>query len=537
MLKRILILFSIIMAGICMVIFSIDNISTENILYDAAVCQRSYRLKISDVRGTIYDCRNIPLVNKGRKLVASVVPCAKSLNKLSDAVPEPMRQGLFDSFSSGTPFAIEVTRKINGPDIETFELPVRYNGITLSPHMLGYLSGNKIGASGIEKAYDSYLAGENSEICVRYNVDASNRILIGGRGLVENKSYLMTKGVVLNIDKRIQLLVEQIANKYISKGAVIVTEVPGCEIRASASLPSFMPQAISDYLNDSNSPLLNRVLCQYNLGSIFKLVTAAAALENGICEDFEYDCSGTNTMGDSPFRCFNGKAHGKLNMDEAIAQSCNGYFIELAKHIGAQKLYELSEKFMLGKQIGLAPEMKSYSGILPNIESLENPGALANFSFGQGKLMATPVQVCGIINTIASGGIYSYPKLVKGLVDENMNLTLQDVQYPSHNIISKSTADKLKSYMLSSIERGTSSRGKPEKISAGAKTSTAETGIIAGNNNVVQAWYSGFFPLEDPKYCIVILSEGGRGGGESCGPVFREIADRMYTEIPELFIH
>ena len=90
--------------------------------------------------------------------------------------------------------------------------------------------------------------------------------------------------------------------------------------------------------------------------------------------------------------------------------------------------------------------------------------------------------------------------------------------------------------MRCAVEHGTAQKGKPEKTEAAAKTSTAQTGIVENGRRIEQSWIAGMFPVESPKYCIVVLSEDGSGGGESCGPVFKEIIERMYRETPELFI-
>ena len=290
------------------------------------------------------------------------------------------------------------------------------------------------------------------------------------------------------------------------------------------------------YLKDENSPLINRALTAYNFGSIFKLVTAAAALESGVSENFEYECKGFNEIEGNRFNCFGSRPHGIENMEQAVAYSCNGYFIELAKRIGAKSILNMAKKFKFGENINLAPGIFCCEGVLPPEESLEKLGILANFSFGQGKLTVTPLQVSGMINAIASGGVYSYPKLVYGLADENMRILKNENKAPER-IFSESTAEQLKRYMVSSIEYGTSTKGKPEKTNAAAKTSTAQTGIKnSDGSEVIQAWFAGFFPAENPKYSVVVLAEGGKGGGESCGPVFKEIIDGMYTNIPEIFI-
>lgn len=536
MYKRIIILFSILMFCFCGSILMLDNISTQDVLHDAAAYQRSYKLKISSVRGTIYDFRFIPLVNRTKKLIAAVVPGTRISDVLSKSVEEDKIPELWKKLSLSEPFSIEVNKTINCSGVKTFEVPIRYSNIVLATHIIGYLSNENKGVFGIEKAYDDYLDCGNRDISVRYSVDASNHLLSGGDSFADDKSYLLTKGVILNIDQRLQELTEEIANKYISKGAVIITEVPGCEIRAMASFPGFMPQAVAKYLNDENSPLINRALMPYSFGSIFKLVTAAAALENGISENFQYECKGFNETDENKFRCFAGKPHGMEDMEKALAYSCNGYFIELAKKIGATQLLSMAKKFRFGENIELAPGISCSKGILPSEESLNKIGILANFSFGQGKLTVTPLQVSGMINAIASKGLYSEPSLIYGLADEKME-TIKNENKSPEKIISEKTAEKLKRYMSASVEYGTSGKGKPEKTNAAAKTSTAQTGMKnAEGNEIIQAWYAGFFPVENPKYSIVVLAEDGIGGGESCGPVFREIIDRIYTDLSEIFI-
>lgn len=539
MYKRILFIFCIIMSCFCFSFFVLDSISTRDSFRNAASNQQSYKLNISDVRGTIYDCRNIPLVNCSKKLIAAVIPCTESLTALTYIVDDSLKDELYKKCSNNTPFNIEVQKKIKSPWIKIFEVPIRYTNITIAPHIIGYLSSDKKGVCGIEKAYDEYLSGKDQHVCIKYDVDASGKILPGGENIIEDKTYFNSKGIVLNLDSRIQAISEEVANKYMNRGAVIVTQVPDCQIRGCVSLPSFSPNNVANYLENKNSPFLNRVLCSFNLGSIFKLITSATALEKGINEEFTYDCPGVYELEDAKFKCFNCKSHGKINMEQAIAYSCNGYFIELInKAVSKNDLINMSSKFGLGKEIMFAEGINSKEGQLPSIESLENIKTLANFSFGQGKLLSTPLQIAGMINTIASDGMYTKPKLIKGFVGENMrflkNEFYSDLQ-KKERIISKRTALKLKSFMKASVEYGTSSKGKPENVDIGAKTSTAQTGIIEDGKRIEQSWFAGFFPYEKPKYSIVVLSEAGNGGGESSGPIFKEIVERMYNEIPELF--
>ena len=537
MYKRCVVFFGIFMFAFCVAFFSLDYLANKENLHDAALNQQYYKLKIADIRGGIYDCRNVPLVNKTKKLVAAAIPCTETLSVLTPIVSQDKERELYEKCSQKMPFTIEVKEKISCPFVKIFEVPVRYSGVTLAAHAIGYLSGDKKGVCGLEKAFDDYLFNKEQDIYVTYGVDASGKILPGEKEFTEDKSYFKSKGIVLNLDSRIEALAEETANKYITRGAVIISEVPNCEIRAFASFPSFTPQNISAYLNDKNSPLLNRALCDFNLGSIFKLVTSAAALQKGIGADTLYNCQGVNKVEDTNFKCFNSKKHEIINMEQALAYSCNGYFIELIKKMPNSTLLNMAKTLKLGQPVTLAPEMVSKSGLLPTEKSLENIKTLANFSFGQGKLMATPIQITGLINAIASKGVYSNPKLIKGLTDESMKIVKTDiVPDVKERVIYENTAAILKSHMKASIEYGTSEKGKPENTSAAAKTSTAQTGIIEDGKRIDQSWFAGFFPYENPKYSIVILSEAGRGGGESCGPVFKEITEKMISDIPDLFI-
>ena len=537
MYKRALILYCFIMLLFCLVIFRIDFISSRENLYEAASSQQSYKVKIGDVRGTIYDCRNIPLVNQKKELIASAVPCLESLKKLTPIVSESQKEELFKKCSGNHPFTIKIKERTESPYIKIFEVPVRYLPVTLAAHIVGYLSGEKEGVCGLEKSFDSYLSDKKQEIFVKYNVDATGKILPGKRNITQDKSYFNSKGIGLNIDSRIEAIAEEVANKYINRGSVIISEIPDCRIRACASFPCFSCNDVSEYLNDENSPLLNRSFCDFNVGSVFKLVTAAAALESGISENFIYDCEGHNEVDDVLFKCFNAKKHGEVNMEEAMAYSCNGYFIELIKKMPKNALLSMTKKFRLGEPVKFAPKMETSSGTLPSETSLENMKNLANFSFGQGKLLANPFQILGIVNTIVSDGVYTNPKLIKCLFNEAMKPTaFNEIKDEKEVVISKITAEKLKSHMKASIDYGTGKKGKPEYISAAAKTSTAQTGIIENGKKIEQSWFAGFFPYEKPKYVVVVLSEAGSGGGESCGPVFKEIADRMVKELPELFM-
>jgi penicillin-binding protein 2 len=534
MAKRTIALFALLMTCVVVLMISVYRISSSGGLLEAATRQSSYRLDVAAYRGTIYDCKKQPLTNLEEGKVAAVSPAMEAANALSVVLPKQDMQAVYSQLSEGKPFALKVPKETKAADgLELFPLFRRYPEQPLLPHILGYLDGGGNGVAGIEKAYNDVLAGVGSA-SVTYQVDALGRVLAGELPEVDNTAYLSAKGVMLTIDSRIQQIALEAGKKYLQKGAVIVAEIPDCSLRAVVSLPDFTPDDVSSVLNDKDAPLINRAFSSYNVGSVFKLVVAAAALEAGCSPEDTYECVGSINVDGADFHCFNGQSHGVVDMSGAIEKSCNCYFVQLAQRVGAKQILQAAKRFGFGSPTELAPGFSSDAGILPSETELELSRALANFSFGQGSLMATPLQITALVNTIASGGEYAQPRLVEGLLDEN-RLLVQKEQAPAPvRLISSRIAEQIQGYMKASVETGTSLRGKPENGGAGAKTATAETGIKNGDHEVVQAWYAGYYPADRPRYVIVILAEDGEGGGTSCGPVFQQIADEIYNKLPGL---
>ena len=531
MYKRTIVFFSLLMALLGVGVANTYKISRGEVLCDAASQQSSYKLKVASTRGNIYDCNKKPLVGKAEETFISVTPELNTMTALAQLLSEDEQKLALEKARSGKPFTmcLEDEKQIIAKGVSTFNVPRRYSGGNgnLAPHIIGYLDGDRQGVCGIEKAFNDYLNSATGNIFVRYKVDALNRRIPGEGAVVENTMYKRSKGVVLTLDENIQKIAQSAAEKNIKKGAIIVAEVPTCEIRACVSMPSFSPTNVVSVLNDADSPLLNRALLPYNIGSVFKLITAAAILESDLDPHEIYHCTGHCTVDEHEFHCFNSKPHGDVDLEKALALSCNSYFIEKALAIGGEKLLDVSRRLGLAKKIELAPGLSSNVGRLPSEDSLSNERILTNFSFGQGKLLVTPLQIAALINTIASGGLYCEPKLVVGLVNENLNFVQKTAKPNLTRVLTKECADVLLKAMEASVEYGTSAKGKPEGGRAAAKTGTAQTGIKIDERPVVQAWYAGFYPSNEPKYVIVVLAEDAKGGGDSCGPAFKRIVENI----------
>lgn len=529
--KRSVVFFGILTLGMFVTLLSVFNVSSGTLYAQTAEQQHTYKLVVSGTRGTVYDCNKNPLTGTGKKYAAAVAPSVEGAAALSKILPVSKMQEIYPFLTAGRPFTLMLPQNVKAAGVDVFPVDQRYADDEPAANILGYLDGSGKGAAGVEKAFDDRLSSRQGRVSVVYKVDALNRVLAGEERRIEDTSYLKNSGVVLTLDKNIQSMAERAAKKYLTKGAVVVTEVPSCKIRAAVSCPTFSPNNVAAALKSQDSPLLNRAFSAYSVGSVFKLVAASAALENGVSPDFRYTCTGAIDVDGGLFHCFNSEAHGSEDMNAAIANSCNTYFVKLMQQIPQSDFLSMAKAYGFGSAVELAPGLSSAPGVLPSLKSLSVPRALANFSFGQGELTATPLQVGAMVNAIASGGMYTEPSLYEGLVDETLEYTEKAPAKAGKRIVSERTASLLKGFMKSSIDSGTSRKGKPSSGEAGAKTATAQTGRFVDGKEQVESWFSGFYPYDSPRYVVTVFAEGGDGGGTTCGPVFRQIADELYKYI------
>lgn len=393
----------------------------------------------------------------------------------------------------------------------------RYSGV--AQHLLGYLDQRgEVGLSGIEKEYDEYLELFSSSVSVTYSADALQGA-IAGLGIETEAADELSGGVVLTLNKPLCEALEQAVNKHIDCGAAIVLDCRSGEMKALCSAPSYEEGRIADYLNSNNGELINRALGAQTVGSVFKIIVAACALEAGMGE-FSYDCEGGIQISNWTFACHQHEGHGKVGLKEAFAQSCNSFFIALGQLLGYDRIAEMAERFGYGREILLSDELKSACGNVP-----KNDGALAlaNLCIGQGALTASPLHVALMTAAIANGGVLPSLNLIKGIY---LNGELKE-ESPSvgMRILSEETAESLRQYCVYTVEEGTGTNAKPSVGSAGGKTASAQTGTIKNGTEKLNVYFTGFYPAENPQYVITVFAEDGASGGKTCAPVFREICD------------
>jgi penicillin-binding protein 2 len=253
---------------------------------------------------------------------------------------------------------------------------------------------------------------------------------------------------------------------------------------------------------------------------------AAAALEQGILPKTTFTCSGLLDVGGRIFHC--NQSHGELDMSGGLAQSCNIYFIQLAQHIDKQLLLDLVKQFGFGENISLAPGLASAAGNLPTFDAFRLPGALANFAFGQGELLCSPLQMAAATACLVNDGLYQSPTLISALVDDQGKATPQTNETQARQVVSSSTARQVREMMVGVVEGGSGKFAKPAGSTAGGKTATAQSGIFtAEGKEVLQTGFTGYFPADDPQYVVTILKQNGVSGSADCAPVFRQIAEAV----------
>ena len=493
---------------------------------EAAGRQSLYTLTAAKARGTIYDRNLQPLTNAERGYIAAVIPSREALAKLNRAVSEDNRDVLRAALESGKPFLSEVNTPVSDDGIQTFSVTKRYESPQPAANLLGYLDAEGGGADGIEKSFDALLAENHGEIDITFAIDALGNAITGEAMHVENTYRIADGGVMLTLDKDIQKCTES-ACAEIEKGAAVVLDCKTGEILASASFPAVDPNDLENCMENKNAPFINRALCAYTPGSVFKLVCAAAALESGADYKETYTCAGSVNADGLEISCYNGKAHGEVNLHTALRSSCNGYFIKLVQKLSAEKVLNMAKKLGFGVPISFADGLETDAGTLSDAQDLKNARALALFSFGQGETTVSPLNLAAAVNAVAADGIYTAPRLVLGTVDTNLSVS-ETEEAVGEKVMEPTTASRLRAYMESTARFGTARAGAPTNCASGIKTGTAQTGIFEESGEEIQNyWYAGYIcdAQEEPLYTIVVLEETA---GETHVPqAFRKIGEAL----------
>lgn len=453
------------------------------------------------------------------------------------------------------------SRRHEFPELVVLAEPKRsYPNATFAAHVLGYLQeitpeeirqgtygarglGDLVGRTGIEREYESELVGRNGrELDIVDSTGRSKETL----SITEPQNGA---DIRLTLDVRLQAKAEEILQGR--EGAVVVMDARNGEVLSLASFPTFDPNKFinrftprewMDLINNPSFPLENRALRGlYSPGSVFKPVMGLAALDSGIItEHTSYFCTGSILLYNHPFRCWFSGGHGRLDLANAIKNSCNIYFYQVGKSLGIQAIADYSGRLGLGRITGVDLQGE-YAGLVPDPDWKRRtrnepwyPGETISVSIGQGPLQVTPLQVAVVTAIIANRGRRVRPHL---RMEEGRGSTSTRSADPVS--IQEAHFEKVIRGMWMSVnQQGTGRAAFVPGFDVCGKTGstqvvsrqTAERLGESSRETRTHSWFSGFAPRENPKIVITIIVEYGGMGGATAAPLAGELF-RLYKEL------
>ena len=492
-----------------------------------AVLQRTDSIPIKTARGIIYD-RQMRAITEGRCRLHAAVIVQECVNpdEVSRLIGQKITKDDIEIFPLQA-VTEQQARLVKMRGVMLFNVSERYNQDGLLSHVIGYKSDD--GGFGIEYAFDKELTIEQSD-SISMIKNANSKMMTGlGYNRTSKKNY---NGIRLSIDYHVQAIVEKALDNNMENGAAVVVEVETGDILAMASRPNFLQSQLAKYLTSSRGELINRAVSEYDLGSVFKVVLAAAALEEGIYNpQSQFRCGGALDVSGREFVCNNKDGHGVLSLELGLAHSCNVVFYKIGQDLGINKINEYAKKLGFDQKILNIEGFGEKKGYIPS--DIENmPQEIANISIGQGKIKVTPLQVADMFCTIANGGIRKSLTLTDGIVDQNGNYT-QTKTKGTKRVISAQTAAALRKMLRTAVKEGTGTNAQIEGWGAAGKTGSAQSGWEKDGELMTHGRFGGYFPEENPKYVCVVLAENGKSGAASAAPVFREIGEGIKKLYPE----
>jgi len=409
-----------------------------------------------------------------------------------------------------------------------------------------FVPGLKVGKTGLERSFEKRLIGSNS--VERYEVNAY------GRRISQLAFQKGDKGetIKLTIDTKIQELANELLKE--KAGSICVMDIYTGAIIAMHSSPSFDPNSFVFGIsqdewqlirNNPMKPLVNKSLSgNYSPGSTIKPIVALSALENDVIgKDFTVQCKGHKNpleLYGQTYHCWKKEGHGFVNLREAMKQSCDTYFYEVARRLGVDRLSVTAKKFGLGEKVFKNIFDNEKQGLVPNTEWKKNAlgrnwvlGETIITGIGQGFIQTTPIQLCLMTAQIANGGYKIYPRIVANdesqyedkftpLYKNSRNIKIiQDAMFSSTNEV-----------------RGTSYRSRLDdsKYQFAGKTGTSQVKKITERDRELDlktfqipyeerdhALYIAFGPYKNPRYALSIIIEHGGSGGTVAAPLAKEL--------------
>ena len=428
---------------------------------------------------------------------------------------------------------------------------------TLAAQIIGFCGSDNQGLDGIEAKYDDKLKGEKGAI--QRHIDAK-----GGEIGHEGENYVPAvdgNDLVLTIDLTIQSIAEKylkeacIDNECTDGGNIVIMNPQNGDILAMATYPSYnLNEPYEPYTDelkgiwdsmqqDEKTKNLqavwrNKAIADtYEPGSVFKLITASASIEEGLVTDIDkqgqFTCTGGIEVAGVRIKCWRYyRPHGSESLRQGLMNSCNPVFIGLGQQLGVTKYYEYLEKFKLLEKTGI--DLPGEAGSIFLAKEKAGPVELATISFGQ-RFEITPIQLVTAVSAIANGGTSVTPRVVKQIINSETKEVEEIPVKTNGAVISKETSEKVLSMMESVVSEGTGKNAKVAGYRIGGKTGTSEDGV---NTNKYVTSFCGVAPIDNPQVVVLVTlynptGEGGHQGGGVAAPVGGQIFSEIlpYLEV------
>jgi penicillin-binding protein 2 len=536
---------------------------------------------IAAPRGILFDRKGLPLVDNRPAFTLSLIPRElerdpiqrdATLGRLASLLQIPFAelQEAVLRVSPDSILPVRVRRGLSMDDVARveewkLELPGvivevepqrAYPNSRFAAHLLGYVReasdeqlkqgryrrGDMVGQSGLERLLDEFLRGKDGG--ERIEVDAMGRQM----RMIQSTEPHPGAQVVTTVDRRIQEAAEKAMEGH--AGAVVVMDPRNGDILAMVSTPAFEIDRFTGTIDrtawlrviqDPEHPLLNRTIqSQYAPGSVFKIVVAAAGLQEGtIAPTDRTNCTGDFRLGEWTFKDWKAGGHGSVDLLEAMRHSCNIYFYEKGLKIGGSVIAKYATAFGLGaatridlpgEKLGLIPQPK-----LRRDKRVGgwHAGETVNMSIGQGAVLVTPMQVARFMSAVANGGVLWKPRLVQRIERPEKGVVWSDGgTVIGHVELSPMVWAFLRHSLWSVVnENGTGAGARIAGLDVAGKTGTAQ--MIANSRadkGQDHAWFASFAPVSDPEAVVVVLVERGGKGGQVAAPIARKVLNAIFME-------
>ena len=536
---------------------------------------------IFPLRGKIFDRNNILIADNEKVYDVYLIPeNTKSINntlnslskfididfakrrkiiQLTSKVKKFEKIKIFENISWSILEKIE-TNKYNLEGIFIAEDHLRiYPYKEVFSHLLGYISKPNqkelslpfiskmpnldIGKEGLEKSFNPLLVGKAGQREIEVN--STGRVIRE----ISKVDSIQGKELHLSLDSRIQEYAVNLLQSY-RAGSINVINVKNGEILCMASTPTYDPNKIikkpnkeywDSILSNTLSPLTNRSLQGlYSPGSTFKMIVAIAALKYGVISSKStHSCSGKIEFGDRLYHCWKTNGHGKMDVTNAITQSCDVFFYEISKKLGIDKIAKVAEDFGLGQIFDISmPNQKK--GIIPSKKWKKTTlgeswyaGETLISGIGQGFVLTSPFQLAVMTSIIASDGKIVEPTILKS---KNVNFKTNSKYSDEIKIIKKAM------FNVVNVNKGTAFKSRLQDVKFSGKTGTSQVRSISLSERESdefrkkeQEWkkrdhalFVGYIPYDDPQYAISVIIEHGGSGASTAAPIAKQVFNYIH---------